>query len=549
MYAPRLILRRGLLCALLLCLSTATTTRAEGPKHVLFAFIDHYEPIRNDWLDVNAWAQPYMDMASQHTDADGRHPSHGFFQLVGTAGFSQVNRDRHGILDSLNQVVYRGFGEIDCHLHLGVPDERTRTEAEAVAEWNELMYSAKVDFQRRGAWITAECEPQTAFAFNHGYWALDNSLWDYWTVPDDPHYSYNGVNDEITRLADMGCYADFTMPSWGPMNVTEHNTIFHIQDDPQPTSYNNPDNRREVAVGEEPFGDLMLLPGPGELASYAYIGLVGSESKPPTLERMDEWVADNVHVAGQEEWVFVRTMTHGAVGLYRDDVWDHYFGETMHQFYRDLETHYNDGENYVLHYVSPREMYNIAVAAAEGNTGDPNEYRDYAIAPYANTRILTENHYTPSTIDIDTVLEILDDGQAVDICLKDYAPGDIILEADSPSGPWLPSDATTSAGEFGEMHMQDSTASDWYRFVPSLSPGDCDADGDVDSQDLALLGRHWDAISDDKLWRNGDFDFDGDVDAVDLAQIGLHWNPATVPEPMSLGWLMLSAVVFRRNKH
>ncbi len=44
-----------------------------------------------------------------------------------------------------------------------------------------------------------------------------------------------------------------------------------------------------------------------------------------------------------------------------------------------LESRYNDGENYVLHYVSAREMYNIAKAAEAGETGNPHNYRDYEI--------------------------------------------------------------------------------------------------------------------------------------------------------------------------
>ena len=38
---------------------------------------------------------------------------------------------------------------------------------------------------------------------------------------------------------------------------------------------------------------------------------------------------------------------------------------------------YNDGRHWVLHYVTAREMYNIAMAAIDGKTGNPNEYRDY----------------------------------------------------------------------------------------------------------------------------------------------------------------------------
>jgi hypothetical protein len=48
----------------------------------------------------------------------------------------------------------------------------------------------------------------------------------------------------------------------------------------------------------------------------------------------------------------------------------------MHTY---LEQRYNDGSDYVLHYVTAREMYNIAKAAEAGMTGNPNLYRDYEL--------------------------------------------------------------------------------------------------------------------------------------------------------------------------
>jgi hypothetical protein len=50
----------------------------------------------------------------------------------------------------------------------------------------------------------------------------------------------------------------------------------------------------------------------------------------------------------------------------------------MHEL---LASHYNDGKRWKLHYVSAREMFNVALAAMDGKTGDPAEYRDYSLAP------------------------------------------------------------------------------------------------------------------------------------------------------------------------
>ncbi len=39
------------------------------------------------------------------------------------------------------------------------------------------------------------------------------------------------------------------------------------------------------------------------------------------------------------------------------------------------------GERFVLHYVTAREMYNIALAGMHGLRGNPNQYRDYSLLP------------------------------------------------------------------------------------------------------------------------------------------------------------------------
>ena len=51
------------------------------------------------------------------------------------------------------------------------------------------------------------------------------------------------------------------------------------------------------------------------------------------------------------------------------------------QMHRYLGERYNDGREWVLHYVTAREMYNIIRAAEDGNTGNPGSYRDYMIDP------------------------------------------------------------------------------------------------------------------------------------------------------------------------
>jgi len=50
-------------------------------------------------------------------------------------------------------------------------------------------------------------------------------------------------------------------------------------------------------------------------------------------------------------------------------------GHTLHQ----ALARYNDGKSWALHYVTAREMYNVALAAMEGKAGDPAQYFDYKL--------------------------------------------------------------------------------------------------------------------------------------------------------------------------
>jgi hypothetical protein len=108
----------------------------------------------------------------------------------------------------------------------------------------------------------------------------------------------------------------------------------------------------------------------------------GAEHASPT--RADRWVRANVHVPERPDWVFVKLFAHGvstpedAEACLGDD-----FDETLTY----MEHAYNDGRQYVLHYITAREAYNLARSAAEGATGDPRDYLNAYIRPYqANTR-------------------------------------------------------------------------------------------------------------------------------------------------------------------
>ncbi|MBI4355952.1 MAG: hypothetical protein HY597_05870 [Candidatus Omnitrophica bacterium] len=338
----------------------ATATPA-GPIHVMFTFADHFEP--HEQATMDRWLQDYPTVARRHRDADGRHPQHTWFWYFGHSDEAESRR----FLRSLAQLTYAGFGEVELHLHHRGDNEQTFLDKMA----RMLRLS-----QEAGAMITAEPRPRTAFGFIHGLWALDNSR----------HGEACGVNNELILLKRLGCYADFTHPSWGPMHPRMVNRLYYATDDPQrPKSY---DTGTVLRVGKPAAGDLLIFEGPsvvrwqGWRPVYDHGDVTMVDLATP--ERIDAWIRTGIHVPGRPAWLFVKVFTHGAVARDHDAV----LGAWADRLFAYLEEHYNDGRRYVLHYVTAREAYNIAKAAEAGQTGDPNGYRDFLVPPYVN-RFLT----------------------------------------------------------------------------------------------------------------------------------------------------------------
>ena len=211
------------------------------------------------------------------------------------------------------------------------------------------------------------------WSFIHGNWALDNSR-------EDGRWC--GVNNELQVLKDMGCYADFTLPSAPSDTQTSTvNSIYYATDDPhKPKSH---DAGIPVHVGGSPVGDLMIIQGPLTFLwkLKGIIPIPGIESgdirtsSPPTKARVDAWIKTGIHVKGKPEWVFVKVHTHGA----QERDMNTLLGPPAEEMFSYLEQQYNDGGQYCLHYVTAREMYNIVRAAESGKTGSPGEYRNFVI--------------------------------------------------------------------------------------------------------------------------------------------------------------------------
>lgn len=340
------------------------TTGGGGLRHVLFCIADHFEPalgkpgLADERRRVAHWLEHYPEEAAQFRDADGCPPRHTFFYPA------EDYRPEH--LDRLATLVSAGWGEVEIHLH------HQNDTSEGLRRTFETF---KSQLQSHGLLGRCRASGDVRFAFVHGNWSLDNSL---------PGGVWCGVNDEITVLRQAGCFADFTLPSApSPAQTRRINSIYYAKDDLElPKSH---DDGREVTVGVPPSGDLMLIQGPlavrwtggkgGILPCIENANLAAGQ--PGTPSRISAWLKTGVIVAGRPEWVFIKLHTHGC----NEQNWGVLFGERMELMREGLDRLCNDGVRTKLHYVTAREMFNIAKAAESGHAGDPNQYRDFSVLP------------------------------------------------------------------------------------------------------------------------------------------------------------------------
>ncbi|HTP39515.1 MAG TPA: hypothetical protein VMI92_08055 [Steroidobacteraceae bacterium] len=331
-------------------------------RHLMFCFVDHYEPqferppYEIECQRVQRWREDYPKLCAGHRDADGRSPIHTFFYP------QEEYRPEH--ISPLVELCRMGMGEMEVHLH-----HEDDTDAGLRAKLREFV---GVLSERHDALPRDRASGELRWAFIHGNWALDNS---------HPDGIGCGINEELVILREEGCYADFTLPSApSPCQTSTVNSIYYATDDPKPKSH---DKGVRVRVGGQPSGDLMIVQGPLGLnwrsRRYGIIPRVENSdlrtSSPPTRARADSWVNTGIHVEGRPEWIFVKVHTHGAP---ERDV-KVLLGQPMDELFSHLESRYNDGKDWKLHYVSARELYNIIKAAEQGFAGDPGQYRDHVL--------------------------------------------------------------------------------------------------------------------------------------------------------------------------
>ena len=266
--------------------------RVPSGGHVWLTIADHWEPY---WLHpsdevaaerVAVWVKHWPEIARRHADSAGRPPRYTFFY--------PQEEYRPQFLDALADMKRAGIGDVDIHIH---------HDGEGQQNFLDRMGGFIETLAKRHGLLRSS-NGRTVFGFIHGNWALDNSR---------PDGRYCGLNNEITLLRDLGCYADFTMPSGSsPTQSRIVNTIYWATDDPlRPRSY---DRGAVVQPGGSQSGDLLMIPGPlglrwagrlvprmetGELASYDL----------PTPYRVTRWLDLAPRIGSN---IFIKLFTHGA---------------------------------------------------------------------------------------------------------------------------------------------------------------------------------------------------------------------------------------------
>jgi len=328
--------------------------KVDGPIHLMVLVVDHFE-LNGHEDRLTAWVDGYPKIADQFKDADGEKPKHTFFYALDLLHEHE--------LEALRPLQQNGYGEFELHWH-----HANDTPETFMAELERVMPI----FQQHNFMKPVEPGKLACFSFIHGNWSLANSR----------GAKFCGVDNEIQLLQAAGCYGDFTFPALFQIAQPSYtNSISYSVDNGCPKSY---EKTRFSQVGEVAQKDeFMIFQGP-----LTVNWLDWRHKWHPTFEdgdlhaqathgdplRIDSWVRQAIYVEGRPEWQFVKLFCHGAQ--------DHasVVGPATHAMFTHFEENYNDGEQYILHYVTAREAYNIVKAAEEGKTGNPNDYRDYKIA-------------------------------------------------------------------------------------------------------------------------------------------------------------------------
>jgi hypothetical protein len=213
----------------------------EGPPRNVWVIVaDHFEPLWRGADEETArgrvalWRRVWPEIASRHADADGRRPVH--------CCFYPEEEYRPELLEPLAEMTREGILDVEVHIH-----HDGDGEASFVGKMGRFIDTLE---SRHG--LLRRHEGRVRFAFIHGNWALDNSR---------PDGRWCGLDNEISLLRDLGCYADLTMPAaFTPCQAGPVNEIYRVTDDPRRARSHA--TGVVVRPGLPAVGDLTMITGP-----------------------------------------------------------------------------------------------------------------------------------------------------------------------------------------------------------------------------------------------------------------------------------------------
>jgi hypothetical protein len=343
--------------------------RRGGPRHILIALADHFEPaflpqapqdfaaLPEQFRRLERWCAEYPAVFDHLRDSDGRPFCHTYF-------YPAEQYEPH-LIEILSAHCNSGWGEIEIQLHHGIasPDTAQNTRATILAFRDALAACGCLSYE------VSSTIPR--FAFVHGNWALANSA----------KGSFCGVDEEMKILAETGCYADFTLPSApSAAQIAKTNSLYECA---LPLDLRAPHRRgADLRIGRSPRIFPLIIQGPLLLGwsrrsgSSLRLQIENGEisgSNPASRRRLSRWIKAGVAVIGRPDWVFVKLHCHGM------DPRDHaaMLGVPIQGFLAEIIEEARAGKQSCLHFLTAREMVNIALAACEGREGNPGQYRDY----------------------------------------------------------------------------------------------------------------------------------------------------------------------------
>lgn len=343
-----------------------------GRVHLVIALADHFEPavlpenpvaraeLSEQERRLARWCLEYPRVVEDWRDSEGRPFVHTYF--------FPAEQYHPTLVDRLAEHCEAGWGEIEIHLHHGTraPDSPENTR-KALLEFRDAL-------ARHGCLSKMDRADAPRYAFVHGNFALANSA----------RGGRNcGVDSEMQILAETGCYADLTLPSApNASQTTKINALYECF----PALDRRGAHRfgRDLQCGQAPSVFPLIIQGPlmldfGRRTRWWPLPAVENGALttkvPATMRRLSLWRQAGIAVRGRPDWVFIKLHCHGMDP--RDE--EMMLGPLMRRFLRDLVEGARGRDEYSVHFVTAREMVNIALAACDGREGNPGDFRDYRL--------------------------------------------------------------------------------------------------------------------------------------------------------------------------